>query len=48
MTEEKTEEEIRCPWCGSKFPDNKTLSKHIDDVHVGRGLLEGDKRKWVE
>ncbi len=28
------------PWCGSKFPDNKTLSKHIDDVHLGRGLLD--------
>jgi len=43
-----TEEEIRCPWCSSKFLDIWALSKHIDDVHLGRGLLEGDRRKWVE
>lgn len=37
---------IVCPYCGSKF-DNKTdLSKHIDRIHVGSGLLEGDARQW--
>jgi CBS domain-containing protein len=37
---------IVCPYCGSKF-DNKTdLSKHIDRIHIGSGLLEGDSRQW--
>ena len=37
---------IVCPYCGSKF-DNKTdLSKHIDRIHIGSGLLEGDTRQW--
>jgi CBS domain-containing protein len=37
---------IICPYCESKF-DNKTdLSKHIDRIHLGSGLLEGDVRKW--
>jgi CBS domain-containing protein len=37
---------ITCPYCGSKF-DNKTdLSKHIDRIHIGAGLLEGDTRQW--
>lgn len=37
---------IVCPYCGSKF-DNKTdLSKHIDRMHIGAGLLEGDTRQW--
>ena len=37
---------IVCPYCGSKF-DNKTdLSKHIDRIHIGAGLLEGDTRQW--
>jgi signal-transduction protein with cAMP-binding, CBS, and nucleotidyltransferase domain len=37
---------IVCPYCGSKF-DNKTdLSKHIDRIHIGSGLLEGDTRRW--
>ncbi|MEM4311732.1 MAG: CBS domain-containing protein [Nitrososphaerales archaeon] len=37
---------VKCPYCGSIFPDNKELSKHIDRVHIGAGLLEGDIRKW--
>jgi CBS domain-containing protein len=37
---------IVCPYCGSKF-DNKTdLSKHIDRIHIGSGLLEGDTTQW--
>ncbi|HZI70601.1 MAG TPA: CBS domain-containing protein [Nitrososphaeraceae archaeon] len=37
---------IACPYCGSKF-DNKTdLSKHIDRIHIGSGLLEGDTTRW--
>jgi uncharacterized C2H2 Zn-finger protein len=39
-------EEVKCPYCGSKFKDNETLSKHIDRIHQGSGLLEGDSRSW--
>jgi signal-transduction protein with cAMP-binding, CBS, and nucleotidyltransferase domain len=33
---------IRCPYCSSLFEDKKSLSHHIDDIHIGRGLLEGN------
>lgn len=32
---------ITCPYCLSKFDDKQVLSKHIDDIHIGRGLFEG-------
>jgi len=35
-----------CPYCSSKFNDNEELSKHIDRIHHGSGLLEGDSRRW--
>jgi CBS domain-containing protein len=38
--------EIVCPYCGSKFNNKTDLSKHIDRIHIGAGLLEGDKRQW--
>ena len=37
---------VKCPYCGSEFTSKETLSKHIDRIHIGSGLLEGDKRKW--
>jgi len=37
---------LRCPYCLSAFEDEKELSRHIDRVHIGSGLLEGDVRKW--
>jgi len=37
---------IVCPYCGSKFENKDDLSKHIDRIHVGSGLLEGDTRRW--
>lgn len=37
---------IMCPYCESKFQDKSELSKHIDRIHVGTGLLEGDMRRW--
>ena len=37
---------IICPYCQSKFEDKDQLSKHIDRIHLGSGLLEGDLRKW--
>jgi CBS domain-containing protein len=36
--------EIVCPYCESKFENKSDLSKHIDRIHVGSGLLEGDLR----
>jgi uncharacterized C2H2 Zn-finger protein len=37
---------VSCPYCESKFKDNAELSKHIDRIHTGLGLLEGNKRQW--
>jgi hypothetical protein len=37
---------ISCPYCASKFKDNEELSTHIDRIHHGSGLLEGDLRRW--
>ena len=38
--------ELRCPYCDATMKDRTELSRHIDQVHVGLGLLEGDKSKW--
>ena len=38
---------IRCPYCSSLFDDKKILSHHIDDIHIGKGLLEGNLSKQV-
>jgi CBS domain-containing protein len=38
--------QIMCPYCGSKFEDKQALSTHIDRLHLGSGLLEGDLRQW--
>ena len=37
---------LTCPYCESKFSDKSELSNHIDRIHLGSGLLEGDLRKW--
>jgi len=37
---------VVCPYCSSVFEQSDELSKHIDRVHIGLGLLEGDFRKW--
>jgi hypothetical protein len=37
---------IACPYCGAMLKDAEELSKHMDQLHVGEGLLEGDRRKW--
>jgi uncharacterized C2H2 Zn-finger protein len=39
-------EVVSCPYCESKFKDRIELSKHIDGVHTGLGLLEGNTKKW--
>jgi CBS domain-containing protein len=37
---------IRCPYCDAIVKDAQELSRHIDQLHVGEGLLKGDRRKW--
>jgi signal-transduction protein with cAMP-binding, CBS, and nucleotidyltransferase domain len=37
---------IICPYCQSQFKDKAEMSKHIDRIHIGSGLLEGDRRQW--
>jgi uncharacterized C2H2 Zn-finger protein len=43
---DKKHDGVSCPYCQSLFKDNEELSKHIDRIHSGSGLLEGDTRKW--
>ncbi len=38
--------DVSCPYCDSTFGDKNELSKHIDRIHHGSGLLEGDSRKF--
>ncbi|MBI2936756.1 MAG: C2H2-type zinc finger protein [Thaumarchaeota archaeon] len=44
--DEKPEAQFVCPYCGSAFKSKALLSKHIDRIHTGSGLLEGDTRQW--
>jgi len=37
---------LLCPYCGEQVGDAKELSKHIDNAHIGRGLLQGNRSKW--
>jgi len=39
-------ERLRCPYCDEEVKDSKELSRHIDNIHIGRGLLQGNMRKW--
>ncbi len=39
-------EKYLCPYCEEPFDTEEELSKHIDKVHIGKGLLEGNRRKW--
>ena len=39
---------IKCPYCSSQFDDKKTLSHHIDDIHIGKGLFEGNLSRTGE
>jgi CBS domain-containing protein/DNA-directed RNA polymerase subunit RPC12/RpoP len=44
---EQEERKMTCPYCGSEFKIKDEMSKHIDRIHIGSGLLEGDIRKWL-
>jgi hypothetical protein len=46
MVNSKYKHQALCPYCASKFKNNEELSKHIDRIHHGSGLLEGDIRSW--
>ncbi len=35
-------DKVRCPYCSSLFEDKESLSHHIDDIHIGKGLFEGN------
>ena len=37
---------IVCPYCQSRFQTTAEMSKHIDQIHIAKGLLEGDLRQW--
>jgi len=36
---------VVCSYCDSFFKNKQSLSKHIDDIHIGRGLLEGNLKR---
>ncbi len=38
-------DEISYPYCKSVCADKNVLSRHIDDIHIGKGLLEGNMTK---
>jgi uncharacterized C2H2 Zn-finger protein len=44
--EVKEEESLTCAYCQSKFKNKGDLSKHIDRIHTGLGLLEGNRSQW--
>lgn len=37
---------LSCPYCDATMKNQEELSRHIDQVHLGMGLLEGDRSKW--
>ena len=39
-------EQYSCAYCESIFESKEDLSKHIDRIHPGSGLLDGDSRKF--
>lgn len=45
LPELETPDYVKCPYCSSQMENKHTLSKHIDDIHIGRGLLQGNLKK---
>lgn len=39
---------VVCPYCELPYDTKEALSKHIDRLHTGAGVLEGDVRKTFE
>ena len=46
LPELATPKGVACPYCSAVLADEQHLSKHIDQLHMGEGLLRGDTRKW--
>jgi CBS domain-containing protein len=44
-TIEREATKIICPYCQSQFKDKAEISKHIDRIHIGSDLFEGDMRQ---
>jgi hypothetical protein len=40
------EESLICAYCQPKLKNKTELLKHIDRIHTGLGLLEGNRAKW--
>jgi len=40
-------DKIKCPYCMSLFENKKEMSSHIDGIHIGKGLLEGNLEKTL-
>ena len=38
-------EKIKCPYCLSFFKEKDELSKHIDQIHIGYGVFQGNFSK---
>ena len=38
-------DKIKCPYCMSLFENKKEMSSHIDGIHIGKGLLQGNLAK---
>ena len=43
LPEVEAEERVKCPYCGAVFGTVGELSKHIDRVHIGFGLLSEER-----
>ena len=39
---------VVCPYCELPYDSKESLSKHIDRLHTGAGILEGDVRRTFE
>ena len=39
---------VVCPYCELPYDSKEALSKHIDRLHTGAGVLEGDVRRTFE
>ena len=35
-------EKIKCPYCSSFFQEKDELSKHMDQIHIGYGVFQGN------
>ena len=45
LPELEAPEKYICPYCHSEFGGKLILSRHMDDIHIGKGLLQGNISK---